>query len=896
MKRMTSAEIRQAFLDYFEEMGHKVVPSSSLVPANDPTLLFTNAGMVQFKDVFLGLDKRPYNRTTTAQKVMRVSGKHNDLKEVGFSPRHHTFFEMLGNFSFGDYFKAEACRFAYDMLTKVYELPADRLYFTVHTDDDDAYRIWTEQIGVPAERVYRLGDKTNFWQMAETGPCGPTSEIHWDWEPSLGRDGVAAELEDSTGRVLELWNLVFMQYNQNPDGSRVPLPAPGVDTGLGLERIVGVLQNVRINYQTDLFTPIIARIQHLNGVSDAERSADPVPYNVIADHVRAASFLIADGVTPGSKDRDYICRMVIRRAARFGKRIGFSQPFLAEVAEAVIETMGGHYKELVERRETIRKAITQEEVRFGRTLERGLEQLDELLTELPAGGELSGEAAFFLKGSLGLPFEVTRDVALEKGYTVDEEGFDAAEKQHSLDSGGGHAKGKIDPNKLYSLLLENLKIEGKLPVSGVAYDPYSGMESDVRVVAMLRDGESVSIANVGDRVEVVLDRTPFYVEAGGQVSDTGTIRAEGWTIDIEDVRRPVGGLVVHIGEVVEGQPTLDESGVNALAAVDMERRLDIMRNHTATHLLHAQLRAVLGKHVQQRGSLVAPDRLRFDFSHDAPVSNEELAVIVANINDAIMQNMPVITVEKDLQSAREEGAMALFGEKYGERVRTVTVDDHGARYSYELCGGTHVPSTAVIGPFVVASEGSVSQGVRRIEALTGHGAQQYISRQMNTLRQTAAQLGATPEQVGERIEAMRGEITKERQENTKLRRSLARLEFEQLLDRVEQINGVPVLIAQVQPTTNDTLREMTDWFRDKVKQGIVVLGMVNDGKPQLIAAVSDDLKKRVHAGNLIKAIAGIVGGGGGGRDNMAQAGGKDPSKLSEALDKAHQWVAEALAK
>src|SRR5258708_11248553 len=594
MKHMTSAETRQAFLDYFEEMGHKVVPSSSLVPANDPTLLFTNAGMVRFKDLGLGLDKRPYDRATTAQKVMRVSGKHNDLENVGQSPRHHTFFEMLGNFSFGSYFKSEACRFAYDVMTKVYELPADRLYFTVHKDDDDAYRSGIEEIGVPKERVYKLGDDTNSGRTAKTGPAGPTAEIHWAWDPSQGTEAIAAELEHSSGRMLELWNLVFMQYNQNADGSRELLPAPGVDTGLGLERIASVLQGVRINYQTDLFTPIIARIQALNSASDAQRQDDPVPYNVIADHMRAASFLITDGVTPGAKDRGYVCRMVIRRAARFGRRIGFMQPFLADVADAVIDTMGGHYKELVERRESIRKAITQEEVRFGRTLERGLAQLDEMLTARPKGGQLSGEQAFFLKGSLGLPFEGTRDVAQEQGYSVDEAGFKAAEETHGLASGGGQAMGEITQNEAYSALVKQLKDSGALPAAGVAYDPYSGTTRSAKVLALLLDGQQVASAEVGSRVEVILDGTPFYVEAGGQVSDTGTIRGDGWTIDIEEGRRPAGGLSGHIGEVVEGQP---QSGSSATAEVDSARRWDIMRNHTATHLLHAQLRAILGNHV-----------------------------------------------------------------------------------------------------------------------------------------------------------------------------------------------------------------------------------------------------------------------------------------------------------
>ena len=894
MKRMTSAEVRQAFLDFFEEMQHKVIASSSLVPGNDPTLLFTNAGMVQFKDVFLGLDKRPYTRATTSQKCMRVSGKHNDLESVGPSPRHHTFFEMLGNFSFGDYFKADACRFAYDLLTKVYGLPPDRLYYTIHTSDDEAYAIWTEQIGIPADRVYRLGDKWNFWQMADTGPCGPTSEIHFDWDPSQGTDRatIQAELEEGTGRILELWNLVFMQYNQKPDGTREPLPRPGVDTGMGLERIVSVIQGVQVNYETDLFTPIIARIQELNGASDAQRRADPIPYHVIADHIRAAAFLIADGVNPGPKDRGSVCRMVLRRAARFGRRIGFSGPFLADVADAVIEAMGGHYHELVERREAIRKAITQEEVRFGRTLERGLAELDSMLARLPAGGTLPGKDAFFLKSSLGLPFEVTRDVAGEKGFAVDEAGYRQAEAEHSAASGAGQAMGVIVQDELYTALLLELQQLGAFGPDGVAYDPYGDLTRNVRILAIIRDGSLVESAAVGDRVEVVLHATPFYVEAGGQVSDTGVIRGEGWTVDVEDMRRPIGGLIVHVGEVVEGEVRVGAVGV---AQVDAARRWDIMRNHTATHLLHAQLRAVLGSHVQQKGSLVAPDRLRFDFSHDEAVNRDALAQIGVNVNEAILANYPVRVAEKPLDEARREGAMALFGEKYGERVRTVTVEANGSRYSYELCGGTHVPATGVIGPFVITYESSIAQGTRRIEALTGHGAQQYINRQLEALRQAAARLGATPEQVAARVEALQDEIAQARQESARLRRQVARLEFEKLLSGVEHVNGVAVLVAQVSPTTVEMLREMTDWFRDRMKSGVVVLGMDNEGKPQLIAAATDDVAKRVHAGNLIKAIAPIVGGGGGGRPNMAQAGGKDARKLNEALSEARRRIGEALS-
>lgn len=509
MKKMNSAEARQVFLDFFEEHNHQLVASSSLVPGNDPTLLFTNAGMVQFKDVFLGIDKRDYKRATTAQKCMRVSGKHNDLENVGPSPRHHTFFEMLGNFSFGDYFKREACRFAYDLLTKAYGLPADRLFFTIHTSDDEAFRIWTEEVGVPAERVHRLGDKSNFWQMGDTGPCGPCSEIFWDWEPHKPQDHetIAREHIADTGRLFEIWNLVFMQYNQKPDGTRDPLPAPSVDTGMGLERIVAVLNGVRSNYQTDLFTTTIDRIRALNGATYEEYERNFVPYHVIADHIRAAAFLIADGVNPGPKDRGSVCRMVIRRAARYGRSLGFTEPFLAEVAEAVIENMGGYYQELVDRKEAIRKAITQEEVRFGRTLERGLAQLETFLGELPANATLSGEKAFFLKSSLGLPFEVTRDVAREKGYEVDEVGYRAEEDKHSIASGAGQAMGVIELSEVYTELFSRLQELGALKAEGVSYDPYGDLVKNVRILGIIREGVPVEQVQVGDRVEVIVQAT-----------------------------------------------------------------------------------------------------------------------------------------------------------------------------------------------------------------------------------------------------------------------------------------------------------------------------------------------------------------------------------------------------
>jgi alanyl-tRNA synthetase len=898
VKKLTSAEVREAFLEFFEEMGHKRVPSSSLVPGNDPTLLFTNAGMVQFKDVFLGLDRRPYTRATTSQKCMRVSGKHNDLENVGPSPRHHTFFEMLGNFSFGDYFKRDAIRFAYDLLTCVYGMPLDRLIFTVHSSDDEAYAIWTQEIGVPESQVYRMGNKTNFWQMADVGPCGPTSEIHWDWGPQACSCGIGAaphfELDNGCDRYLEIWNLVFMQFQQFEDGHREPLPAPGVDTGAGLERIVSVVQNAHVNYETDLFMPIIRRVQSLTGHSDAERDAHSIPYRVIADHMRAATFLIADGVRPGATGRDYVCRMVIRRAVRFGTKLGFEEPFLADVCDAVIETMDTAYPELAEHRETIRRTITNEEVRFRRAMDRALAELDEMLAALPQRGELPGDQVFRLHAEKGLPLEITRDVARERGYTVDEDGFCEAQKHHEAVSRGveGGAFGTIDMGEVYRAALNTIRQQGLIE-SGVQQDQYGPLSREARVLALLRGGEQVESAAVGDRVEVVLDVTPFYVESGGQVSDTGVIEGDGWMIDAEDARQPIGGLIVHIGEVVEGQPAV---GAACAITVDGERRLDVMRNHTATHLLHAQLRAVLGSHVHQRGSLVAPDRLRFDFSHDQPITDEELDLITRGVNEAILANMPVIAVWKDLEAAKAEGAMALFGEKYGEHVRTINIKQNGGdRYSYELCGGNHVEETGVIGPFVITAEGGVAQGIRRIEALTGRGAEAWIRRGLGRMKQVAGQLGTTPEHIPARIEALQDDLRAQQHENARLRRRIARLEFEVLMRDVEQIGGAAVLVAQVSPTTPDTLREMTDWFRDRVESGVIVLGTVADnGRPQLVAAVTKNLARRVHAGNVIKAAAAVVGGGGGGRPELAQAGGKNPDHLDEALRHARTLITQAL--
>lgn len=905
-KTMTGNEIRQAFLDFFNEVGHTVVPSSSLVPGSDPTLLFTNAGMVQFKDVFLGLDKRPYTRATTAQKCMRVSGKHNDLENVGPSPRHHTFFEMLGNFSFGDYFKRDACRFAYDCVTKVFGVDPERLYFTVHKDDQQAYDIWVNEIGVPAERVAKLGDKTNFWQMADVGPCGPTSELHYDFHPERGQlkgDDLAYGLDENPEyRFLEIWNLVFMQFNQAADGTRTPLPKPGVDTGMGLERIAMVVQGVEVTYQTDLFTPIMDHIQEIAGHTAEQRAAGETAYRVIADHTRAAAFLIADGVTPGNNDRNYVCRMVIRRAARFGRKLGFGDPFMGRVAEAVIASFGSIYPELKKNKSAIVQTITQEEERFRRTVDNGTAQLEELVARLKSQNKTSidGSAAFDLYATYGLPLEISRDMAKELGFEVDETGFNAAMDAHRSTSQTDWHKGNLAENAaFYTELLAELQSSGVLPTDGVEYNPYTALEVEEPVAALIVGGQRVKTAKLGDKVEVVLPNTPFYVEMGGQLTDTGvmahykneTDETPEWEIRIDSALRPVGGLIVHIGEVLNGNP---KEGDVAWAVVDDQRRWDIMRNHTATHLLHSELRYVLGDHVRQAGSLVAPTHLRFDFTHHTMVTQDELAAIARNVNDAILANYPVKIESMSREKAVGEGAMALFGEKYGEVVRTVKIGEPET-FSYELCGGTHVPETADIGPFLILSEGSVGSGTRRIEAITGRAALERIEKNFGVLNNAAAYLGASAEELDRKVLSVMSDLQNAQKEIARLKRESLKGNFDKTLTQTHEVKGIPVLAAQVSGANKDTLREMTDWFRQKHPSGVVVLGTVEDEKPQLVAAVSEDLTKRgLDAVKLLKAIAPVVGGGGGGRPTLAQAGGKDPSRLMEALAQVENFVSGAL--
>ncbi len=897
--QFSGAQIRQTFIDFFVGKGHTFVQSSSLVPGGDQTLLFTNAGMVQFKDVFLGVDHRPYTRAANSQKCMRVAGKHNDLDDVGRDDTHHTFFEMLGNWSFGDYYKKEAIAWAWELLTEVWKLPKDKLWTTCFRDekgeveaDEEAANYWRQQPGIDPSHVLYFGRKDNFWEMADTGPCGPCSEIHIDRGPDYcdKKDvpGHVCGVNGDCKRFLELWNLVFIQYNRFSPTHLELLPARHVDTGMGLERIVSVLQNVNSNYKTDLLSPLMDTVQKLAGQSAVERERNITPYRVIADHARAATFLIADGVVPGNIGRNYVCRMIIRRAARFGEKLGLNRPFLAEVAETTIDNYGKAYPELERNRAAILQTLTREEERFQRTVETGVSQLNDYLTQVKADGMniLGGAIAFDLYATHGLPLELTRDIAREQGMEVDENGFRKSMEEHRIASGAGKAFGALggETVDIYRPLLDEFKEKKLLDSQGVEYDPYQITEEKQPVLAIVSNGQRVQQAMTGDEVEVILPKTHFYVESGGQVADSGWIVSSdsaNWEIRIDEVKKPAAGIIVHIGEVIQGTPKV---GDMAIGKVDLERRRAIMRNHTATHLLHAELHRVLGEHARQAGSLVAPDRLRFDFNHPEAVTPAQLEDIEAGVNRRILENYALTIKSKPLKVAMEEGAMALFGEKYGETVRTISIGGEDP-FSYELCGGTHVNETGDIGIFIITSEGSAAAGIRRIEAVTGKGAYELIQRRFGSLKRVAGLLATAPEDVPAKVEGLIDELDKSRKQIVALRQEIAAHDFARQMEQVPQVNGVPVLAAQLQNADADTLRQMADRFRQKYPSGVVVLGSAPEGRPVLIAAVTDDLVKRgVHAGELLKRIAQVIGGSGGGRPNLAQAGGKDPSKLSEALD------------
>ncbi|MBM4426604.1 MAG: alanine--tRNA ligase [Chloroflexi bacterium] len=902
-KKLTGNQIRQDFIDFFVEHGHTAVPSMSLVPGGDATLLFTNSGMVQFKDVFIGTDKKPYTRAVDSQKCMRVAGKHNDLDDVGRDDTHHTFFEMLGNWSFGDYYKEDAIAWSWQLLTEVWGLPKDKLYATCFKDDKgnvpqdiEAAEIWKKQPGFNPEHVLFFGRKENFWQMAEFGPCGPCSEIHLDLgeerDNLRGTDHVCGVNGECT-RFLELWNNVFIQYNLFDDGRLEPLPAKHVDTGMGFERIVSVLQGVDSNYKTDLFAGTLDVLRSLTGHTEAQMLADFTPYRVIADHVRSAAFLIADGVVPGNAGRNYITRMIIRRAARFGTKIGLNEPFLAKAAQAVIDEYGDFYPELEKNKAAILDNLTREEVRFARTVEAGTAHLENLLSELRAersGAQskhelvLDGHKAFDLYATYGLPLEISRDIAREQGLDVDEKGFNEAKEAHAKASGGGKAMGKLggEDAEFFANILKDLQAKGKLGKDGVEYDPYTSPTVEGEVLALVVGGELVESASLDDQVEVILPKTGFYIEAGGQVNDNGFIRGAGWEIEVTGMRRASAGVLVHIGEVISGHPKV---GDNATAEVDAVRRHDIMRNHTATHLLHKALHEVLGDHARQAGSLVAPSHLRFDFTQPDGMTPEQVERVERMVNEAVAADMPVVKQTKSLDEAKKEGAMALFGEKYGEVVRTISIlEDEKDKYSYELCGGTHLDRTSDIGSFLIVSEGSAAAGIRRIEAVTGRGAYDLIQKRFKTLKQAAGALKAAVDEVPQKVDALQDEVSELKKELAALRAQTALSTFNLQLANVQTVKDVNVLGAEIPNADVDTLRTLADKFREKYpKNGAAVLVT----GATVIATVTEDVVKRgVKAGDLITGI----GGKGGGRPNLAQ--GSLAGDVKEALEKLPKVVEE----
>ena len=866
---MKTGAIREAFLAYFEARGHQRVPSSSLVPADDPTLLFTNAGMNQFKDVFLGAETRPYRRAVSSQRCVRAGGKHNDLENVGYTARHHTFFEMLGNFSFGDYFKAEAIRFAWEFITGTLGLPRERLWVTVHVTDDEAERIWVEDIGFPLERISRL-DEDNFWQMGDTGPCGPCSEIFYDHGPKVPGGPPGSEGDD-LDRYIEIWNLVFMQYNRDAGGEMTPLPKPSVDTGMGLERIAAVLQGVHSNYEIDLFAALIDRAAEIIGTADR----DAASLRVIADHIRSCAFLITDGVLPGNEGRSYVLRRIMRRAIRHGNKLGARGLFLHRLVATLALEMGDAYPELREQRSRIEAAIRAEEEQFARTLEQGMGILEEALASI-TGSEIPGELVFRLYDTYGFPVDLTNDIARERGLSLDMPGYEhamAQQRQRSKDSGGF----SVDYNDV-------LKLEGETEFTG--YDAASGSGT---VVALLRDGAEVGSLEAGESGAVVLDRTPFYAESGGQVGDTGYLSAAGVRAEVTDTTRVQGHHLHHL-RVLEGRLA---RGDRLQASIDNDLRQHTRLNHSATHLLHAALRRVLGEHVQQRGSLVDAQRLRFDISHPEPVTPEQICAVEDLVNAQIRANTPVTTELMTMAAAQQAGAMALFGEKYGDEVRVLTMGTE--RFSVELCGGTHVGRTGDIGLLRIVSEGGLAAGVRRIEAVTGAHALAADRATAARLAEVCAAVRGTPANVAEKVGALRAHNRELEKEVARLKQKLATSAGGDLTASAVAVGDVKVLATAVDGADAGALRDVMDQCKNKLGSAVIFLAAPSDNKVALVAGVTGDLTDRIRAGDLMREFAGRLGGKGGGRPDMAQGGGSDTAALPAVLEAVPGWVSEALA-
>ncbi|RUO48720.1 alanine--tRNA ligase [Pseudidiomarina aquimaris] len=863
---MTSAQIREAFLSYFAERGHQRVPSASLIPGNDPTLLFTNAGMVPFKDVFLGDEKRDYNRATSSQRCLRAGGKHNDLENVGYTARHHTFFEMLGNFSFGDYFKREAIQYAWEFLTGVLQLPKEKLWVTVFTEDDEAYDIWAKEIGVPEDRISRIGEKDNFWAMGDTGPCGPCSEIFYDHGEEVW-GGPPGTPEEDGDRYIEIWNLVFMQYNRQADGTLDPLPKPSVDTGMGLERIAAVLQHVHSNYDIDLFQALIKAAAKIIGTDDLDSKS----LRVIADHIRSCSFLIADGVQPSNEGRGYVLRRIIRRAVRHGNMLGAQGTFFHKLVPALLEQMGEAYPELVEKEKVISDALLREEEQFGKTLERGLAILQDALDHLK-GSVIPGDVVFKLYDTYGFPVDLTADIAREKELTIDVEGFDkemAAQRKRAQQA----SQFGVDYN-------ERMKSSQRSEFTG-----YTDVAGQSKIVELFADGKLVEKLEAGQQGVVVLSQTPFYAESGGQIGDVGRLTVNGGEFVVTDTKY-IGKAIAHHGHTEVALQVGDE----VQAQIDAERRAAVKRNHSATHLVHAALRNILGEHVTQKGSLVTAERLRFDFSHFAAMTADEIAAIEQQVNEQIVANHELTTALMPIEKAKEAGAMALFGEKYDDDVRVVRMGD----YSMELCGGTHVARTGDIGSFRIVSEAGIASGVRRIDAVTGLAALQYAQQQEQLLRSSASLLKADPSQLPERIQ-------QQLQRHKELERTIAELQQQMasqaggsLVENAKEIGGHKVILASLDGVESKALRGMVDDLKNQLGSGIVVLAVAADEKVSLIVGVTKDLTAKVKAGDVVNCAAAEVGGKGGGRPDMAQAGGSDAGNIPAALAAAERRIEELL--
>lgn len=863
---MNSAQIRDAFLNYFAERGHEKVPSASMIPGNDPTLLFTNAGMVPFKDVFLGTDKRRYDKATSAQRCLRAGGKHNDLENVGYTARHHTFFEMMGNFSFGDYFKKQAIQYAWDFLTKELKLPAEKLWVTVFTEDDEAYDIWVKDIGVPEDRISRIGEKDNFWSMGDTGPCGPCSEVFYDHGPDVW-GGPPGTPEEDGDRYIEIWNLVFMQYNRQADGTLEPLPDPSIDTGMGLERISAIMQNVHSNYEIDLFQALIKAAAEIIGTNDLNNKS----LRVIADHIRSCSFLITDGVMPSNEGRGYVLRRIIRRAVRHGHLLGAKDTFFFRLVDELARQMGEAYPELEQKKQIIKDALEREEQQFARTLERGLAILSDEIAELK-GNVIPGDVVFKLYDTYGFPVDLTADIAREQQLTIDEQGFEQAMSEQRQRAQQASQFG-MDYN-------QQLKSDNKTAFTG--YDDIAGQ---AKVVELFKEGKPVEQLQAGENGIVVLSETPFYAESGGQIGDKGVLVANGPAFEVTDTQY-IGKAIAHHG-VAKATVKLNDS---VKAEIDSERRENIKRNHSATHLLHAALRNLLGEHVTQKGSLVEADKMRFDFSHFEPVTNEQLAQLEREVNAQIRANLPLQTELMAIEDAKEAGAMALFGEKYDEQVRVVRMGD----FSMELCGGTHVKATGDIGLFRITSEGGIASGVRRIEVVTGEAAVRYTQQQQSALEKIAAELKTEPSSAADKVQQLQQKFRELERKNEQLQQKLAQQAGGGLIAQAVDINGVKAIIAELDQADPKSLRGLVDDLKNQIGSGIVLLGTANGDKVSLIAGVTTDLTSKVKAGDIVNQAANVVGGKGGGRPDMAQAGGSLPEQLNEALATATTWLQQQL--